>query len=111
MKYSLQTFVFRRREKPGFFRTTGQKEVGEQATGNSRSAFQHEEPAPTAKSQPMNVVQNKTRNRGTDDLGYWSTKHEQGKSLRTFATWKPAGKVKDYARKVTGLRQPKQEAH
>ena len=66
-QFSCDPVFFRCCQKSGFRRSSGQQEACEDTAQNRWNPLQNQQPSPTADSKPMDVIQNQTRNRGTED--------------------------------------------
>src|SRR5438477_5473757 len=66
-QFSCDPVFFRCCQKSGFRRSSGQQEACEDTAQNRWNPLQNQQPPPTADSKPMDVIQNQTRNRCTED--------------------------------------------
>src|SRR5215472_18612310 len=73
------------------------------------TAYQNEDPAPTAPRMPMDIVQNPARNGNAAGNGHRLRQHEIPLRFGAVLAAKPVGKKHDHAREKTRLRDAEQQ--
>src|SRR5580704_14356655 len=116
----LPFFAFQFRSNPlllidgqelGFLGTVRQQKVSEYTTDYRRRPLQNQEPPPTTDAEPVQVIQDETRNRSSQNRANWVSRHQERNRPGLLALGKPVGQVQSNPGEIARLRQPQKKPH
>ena len=98
------------REKPRLCGSVRQQETRQKHARYRRQSFQNEQPSPTAKTKPMHVIENETRNGTAQDAGERHANQYDSNGLRLFALAEPITQVENDAGEISCFGEAKRKA-
>ena len=80
------------------------------AANNRRQSFEHEQPSPAVDAEPVDVIEDQSRDRRAEDVRDRLRADEARHRLRLFLLAEPVGQIQQHAWKESGFSEPEEES-
>ncbi len=112
-------FTRQLRDEPLLFLTREERRVGgpagqeiqnEHAANDRWQSFEHEQPSPAVDAEPVNVIEDQSRDRGAEDVRHRLRADEERHRLGLFPLAEPIGQVQQHSGKESGFGEPEEKS-